>query len=184
MKNQFITYKTTSLTDSYLLLKDNFEVGRLHKSAWFGPVIEASLFDTKILFKATGFVNPTIDILDEFNDKSIGTIEIHNSFVFFPKANLRTTDGSNYRWISNGIFNYSWEWKKDERSNPVLFSMESYHMSNKVGQIASQEQITNKDLLIIAGLHLRDVVNRETLLTKIIGLVAVVILLTMFFFLK
>jgi len=181
MTNQFITYKTTSIADSYLLLKNNFEIGKLHKSAWFGAVIEASLYDTKILFKATGSVNPTIDIIDEFNDQKIGTIKIHNSFVFFPKADLSTVDGSNYQWQSNGIFNYSWEWKKDERSNPVLFSMESYHISNKVGQIASQEQIVNKDLLIIAGLHLRDLVNRETLLTKIVGLVAVIMLLTMIF---
>lgn len=170
-----INYQTGYLKDRYNIFSNNLEIGNVFKTEWLGSIVEGNINGRQIKFIDKGFINPTITIVDKKTNQVIGSIIISNLLTFYPSATLTVNNNHKYRWTTPRIFDKSWQWMNLTTGQTTIKSNESLNIFSDKGAITIVEKTDQDDLLIPIGIHLRNVIHRKTHLTRLMGLMVLII---------
>jgi len=180
--NQNLNYKTSYTSDSYQILRDSLQIGKLYKAEWLGNPIDTVISERKFRFISKGIFKPTISVLDISSNSIVGTISFQNLLSFYQSAVLTFSNGTTYRWTSNKLFANDWQWT-DLSNNEIIFTTkEPIDAFKQYGTIIFNDKTHDKELFISLGIHLRNVAKRKTLLPKIIGIIILLALLPRLFY--
>ncbi|MBY0481203.1 MAG: hypothetical protein K2Q21_07600 [Chitinophagaceae bacterium] len=177
---QPITYKTSSFSDNYQILKDSLQIGKLYKTEWLGSTIDSTLNEQKFRFVSKGLLKPTITILNLSTNKIVGTIKIKH-LRFHQNAILTLPNGVEYNWTCNKIFANDWQWIALNSGETLFTSKEPLDLFKQNGTISFSDKTLNTELFITLGIHLRNVVRRKSHFIKLIGALILIILLQQLF---
>jgi len=167
-----LTYQTSFMKDSYFICKDNLQIGKLYKGEWLGSTIDATTNEHSFRFVSKGFFRPAISITDKKTKHIIGTVAINNFFKFSPSATLSLINNKCYAWTTKGIFSFGWKWVDLANEQIIATSTEPLDILGQSGTIELPQQNEQTELLIALGIHLRNVVQRTTVMTRIIAFVS------------
>lgn len=179
--NQILTYKTSYFSDSYQILKNDLQIGKLYKAEWLGSKIDTALYEQKFKFISRGLLKPTISILNISTNTIVGTIRIQHLFDWHQNAILKLTNGAEYNWTCNNLFTNDWQWT-DLRDNEIIVtSKEPLDIFKQKGTITFSDKIQDKELFITLGIHMRNVSKGKSHFPKILGLFISITLLAKLF---
>jgi hypothetical protein len=179
--NQTLNYKTSYTSDSYQILRDGIQIGKLYKAEWLGNPIDTVLNEHKFRFMAKGIFKPTISVLDTSSNSIVATINFQNLLSFIQSAVLTFSNGTKYKWTSNKLFAKDWQWT-DLSNNEIIFtSKEPLDAFKQYGTIKFNDETNDKELFISLGIHLRNVGKRYSYLTKIMAITILLALLPRLF---
>lgn len=176
-----ISYQTSYLNNKYNIFSNNLEIGNVFKTEWLGSTVEGNINGRKIKLIDKGFINPTITIVDKKTNQVIGSIIISNLLTFHPLATLTTESHHKYKWTTPEIFDKSWQWTNLTTGQTIIKSNEPLNIFRHQGRITIIEKTDQNYLLIAVGIHLRNVIDRKTYLTRVIGLMVLIIVALMRF---
>lgn len=137
----------------------------MYKTEWLGSTIETTINGHHFKFVSKGFFRPVILIFDKDAKQNIGTVTINNFFKISPSATLSSFDNKHYSWTTKSIFSYDWEWLDLSDTQIVASSNEPLDIFKQKGTISLTRQNKQDELLIALGIHLRNVVQRKTVIT-------------------
>jgi hypothetical protein len=167
-----INYQTSYLRDKYNIFSNNLEIGNIFKIEWLGATVEGSINGRKLKFIGKGFINPSIKIIDKKTNQELGSITISNLLSLYPLATLTTNNNIKYKWASQQILDKSWQWLDLETGKTIINANEPFGTLKHNGTITIIDQTSQDDVLIFAGIHLRNVINRKANLIRIMGFIA------------
>jgi hypothetical protein len=170
-----INYQTSYLRDKYNIFSNNLEIGNIFKIEWLGATVEGSINGRKLKFIGKGFINPLIKIIDKKSNQELGSITISNLFSLYPLASLTTVSNNQYKWSSQQILDKSWQWLDLATGKIILNANEPFGTFKHNGTIKIIDQTEEGDVFILAGIHLRNVINRKANLLRILGIIALYI---------
>lgn len=170
-----VTYQTSFTKDSYLIFSGNTQIGKLYKTEWVGSPIETTINGRNFKFISKGFFRPIISVFDKDTKQNIGTVTINNFFKISPSATLNLPENKHYSWKTKGIFSYDWQWLDLSDSQIAASSNEPLDIFKQKGTISLAQQNNQEELIIALGIHLRNVVQRKTLITRILVLIGLVL---------
>lgn len=176
-----LTYKTSFTKDSYSIYRGNIQIGKLYKTEWLGSTIESTINEHNFRFVSKEFFRPVISIFDKDSKQNIGTVSINNFFKISPSATLSLVDNKHYRWTTKGIFSYDWEWLDLSNTQIVASSNEPLDLFKQKGTISLTQQNIRNELLITLGIQLRNVIQRKTVITRILSLIVLALTLPKLF---
>ena len=171
-----INYQTSYLRDKYNIFSNDLEIGNIFKIEWLGATVEGIINGRKLKFIGKGFFYPSITIMDKKKNELVGSITISNLMSFYPLATLTTVDNNKYRWTSQQILDKSWQWLNLATGKTIINSNEPLSTFKHRGTIIITDKTEPDDLLIVAGIHIRNVLNRKAYLIRIIGFIVLIIL--------
>lgn len=178
---QPITYKTSSFSDNYQILKDSLQIGKLYKTEWLGSTIDSTLNEQKFRFVSKGLLKPTITILNLSPNKIVGTIKIKRLLNFQQNAVLTLSNDTAYQWTCHNFFANDWQWSALDSGEILFTSKEPLDLFKQNGTISFSDKTLNTELFITLGIHLRNVVRRKSHFIKLIGALILIILLQQLF---
>jgi hypothetical protein len=179
--NQILNYKTSYTSDRYEILRDSLQIGKIYKAEWLFNPIDTFLNEHKFRFISKGFFKPRISVLDISSNSIVGTISIQSLFSFRPSAVLTFSNGPKYRWTSNKLFANDWQWTDLNTEETIFSSKEPLDLFKQNGTIIFNDKTHDKELFISLGIHLRNVAKRKSHLTKIFGVIILIIYLQRLF---
>ena len=180
--NQTLNYKTSYTSDSYQILRDSLQIGKLYKAEWLGNPIDTVLNEHKFRFISKGIFKPTISVLDISSNSIVGTISFQNLLSFYQSALLTLSNGTEYRWKSNKLFAYDWQWIDLNTEEIIFSSTEPFDAFKQNGTIIFNDKTHDKELFISLGIHLRNVAKRKSLLPRVMGIIVLLALLSRLFY--
>jgi hypothetical protein len=180
--NQTLNYKTSYTRDSYQILRDSLQIGKLYKAEWLGNQIDTVLNEHKFRFISKGIFKPTISVLDISSDLIVGTISFQNLLSFYQLALLTFSNGSKYRWTSNKLFANDWQWTDLSNDEIIFSSKEPFDAFKQYGTIIFNDKTHDKELFISLGIHLRNVGKRKSYLPRIMAIIILLALLRRLFY--
>ncbi len=178
---QSLTYQTSFTKDSYSIFSDNIQIGKLYKREWLGSPIETTINGYHFKFVSKGFFRPDVSFFDKDIKQNIGTVTINNFSKISPSATLHLVDHKHYSWTIKGIISYDWQWQDLSDLKIVASSKEPLDIFRQIGTISLTQQNNNEELFIALGIHLRNVVQRQSLIIRILCFIVVALLLTKLF---
>lgn len=178
---QVLTYQTSYTQDNYQIFSDKIQIGKLYKREWLGSTIDSSINGHDFKFTSMGFFNPVISIIDKKSKQIIGTVKIKNFLNFSPSATLTIGDNQLFVWVAKDIFSYNWQWMDLLNNQTLVNSSEPIDIFRQRGAISLNQQNNYADLLIALGIHLRNVVQRKTVITRLVGLIILALILPRIF---
>jgi hypothetical protein len=134
--NQTLNYKTSYTSDSYQILKESLQIGKLYKAEWLGNPTDAVLNEHKFRFISKGMLKPTISVLDISSNSIVGTISFQNLVSFYQSAILTFSNGTNFRWDSNKLFANDWQWTDLSNDEIIFTSKEPLDGFQQYGEMA------------------------------------------------
>lgn len=179
--DQVLNYKTSYFSDSYQILKDRLQIGKLYKTEWLGNSIDTVLNEQKYRFISKGLLKPTISILNISTNAIVGTIRIQHLLNWYQNAILTLSNGTEYNWTCNKFFANDWQWTDLNNNETIVMSKEPLDIFKQNGTIMFNDKTQDKELFITLGIHLRNVAKRKSHLTKILGLFILISLLPKLF---
>ena len=171
-----ISYQTSYSKDKYIIFSNNLEVGNVFKTEWLGAIVGGSINGRKIKLVDKGFIHPTITIVDIKTNQIIGSVIISNLLTFNPRAALTTDNNHKFKWTTPRMLDNSWQWVDLNTGQTVIKSSEPLNIFRHTGAINIIEKTDQDDLLIAVGIHIRNIIHRKAHLTRLIGLIALLIL--------
>lgn len=167
-----LTYQTSFIKDCYFIYNKNLQIGKLYKAEWVGSTIETTINEHNFRFVSKGFLKPVISIIDKKTKQAVGTATINNFLRISPSATLRLTGDQQYSWTTKGVFKFDWKWSDLTGKHSVITSTEPLDLFRQTGTINLTEQNDQAELLVALGIHLRNVVQRKTVMTRAIGVLS------------
>jgi hypothetical protein len=180
--NQTLNYKASYTSDSYQILRDSLQIGKLYKAEWLGNPIDSVLNEHKFRFISKGIFKPTISVLDISSNSIVGTINFQNLLSFYQSAVLTLSNGTKYRWSSNKLFANDWQWTDLSNDEIIFTSKEPLDAFKQYGTIIFNDRTHDKELFISLGIHLRNVAKRKSHLPKIMAIIILLALLPRLFY--
>ena len=175
---QVLTYKTTYFSDSYQILKDNLQVGKLYKTEWLGSIIDTKLNEQEFRFTSEGVLKPTITILNKTANEIVGIVKLKDLLNFYQNAILTLSNGTQYKWTCNKLFANDWQWTELNNSEILFNCKESIDIFKQNGKVAFNDKSLECEMFITLGIHLRNFAKRKSHLLRIMGFMFLIILLS------
>ena len=180
--NQILNYKTSYTSDSFQILRDSIQIGKIYKAEWLGNPIDTVLNDHKFRFISKGIFKPTISVLDISSNSIDGAISFQNLLGFYQSAVLSFSNRTKYRWTSNKLFANDWQWTDLSNDEIILTSNEPLDAFKQYGTIIFNDKTQDKELFISLGIHLRNVAKRKSILPRIMAIIILLALLQRIFY--
>ncbi|WP_293784377.1 hypothetical protein [uncultured Pedobacter sp.] len=147
--SKLINWKSDWLSGNFQLFVDGLQKGAITFGMWKSNA-ESTFEDQNYQFVSDGFWQSKTRIIDRKTNKVIAIITYD---CWKSKALISLTNGGQYEWKSTGVWKSKWTVSnyKDEHIR--------YTSSSNSGAISSD---TDNKLLVIAGLFIKQVYNRQT----------------------
>jgi hypothetical protein len=178
---KLFTYQSSLFKDSYLIFNGDRQIGKLYKKEWLGSPVETTINGHQFKFISSNIFRPVISIFDKGANQSVGTVTINSLFSITPSAKLRLANNKIYRWTNKDIFSHNWKWHDLSDMEIVASSKEPLEVFKQKGIISLAQENTKEELLITLGIHLRNVVQKQNLLIRLLSLVVLALLLPRLF---
>ena len=174
-------YQSSLFKDSYLIFNGEMQIGKLYKKEWLGSPVETTINGHQFRFISSNTFRPVITIFDKGANQNIGTVTINSIFSLTTSANLRLTGNKVYRWTNKDIFSHNWKWHDLSDMEIVASSKEPLEIFKQNGTISLAQENLKEEILITLGIHLRNVVQKQNLVTRLLSLIALALLLPRLF---
>lgn len=90
---------------------------------------------------------------------------------------MTLSNGAQYNWTCNKHFANDWQWTALKNSEILLTSLEPLDIFKQNGKVTFNDKTKITELFITLGIHLRNSAKRKSLLTRVMGVIIIIILL-------
>ncbi|MEH3115882.1 hypothetical protein [Pedobacter terrae] len=149
--SKLINWNSDWFSGNFKLFVDGLQKGAITFGIWKGSA-EGVFEDQNYQFVNEGFWQSSTKVIDRKTNEVVAVI---NYDCWKSKALISLNSGEQYEWKATGIWKSQWTVSnyKDEHI--------MYHSSSNSGSISSD---TDNELLIIAGLFIKQAYNRQAFL--------------------
>ena len=149
--SKFINWKSNWLNGNFQLFADGVQKGMISFSSWRSDA-ESMFEDKKYQFVNEGFWQSRTKVIDRKTNEVVAVI---NYDTWKSKAVISLKSGEQYEWKSKSLWGSQWTVSnyKDEHI--------MYNSSSNSGTLSSD---TDNELLIIAGLFIKQIFNKQAIL--------------------
>jgi len=149
--SKFINWKSNWCSGNFQLFVDGLQKGAITFGMWTSNA-ESVFEDQNFLFVNEGFWQSSTKVIDRKTNEVIAMITYD---TWKSKAVISLKSGEQYEWKATGIWKSQWTVSNYKDEHII------YNSSSNSGAISSD---TDNKLLVIAGLFIKQVYNRQTIL--------------------
>ncbi|MBB6240207.1 hypothetical protein HDC90_004872 [Pedobacter sp. AK013] len=149
--SKFINWKSNWLNGNFQLFADGVQKGAITFGTWKSDA-ESMFEDKNYFFSNEGFWQSSTKVIDRKTNETVAMITYD---TWKSKAVISLKSGEQYEWKSTNLWRSQWTVSnyKDEHI--------MYNASSSSGALSSD---TDNELLIIAGLFIKQIYNKQAIL--------------------
>jgi len=156
-----LTWTKEAFARTTTILDNGQIVGTMRPESTFGRDVEAHLNDVHVLFDVTGFISHSVSVHDLTNARQlIG----HIVLSFGKRAELILANGETYQWKRHNMLMRDWDMIR-EGDGQADQEVVSYSLTRQFfadhGDISVDTQLPGADLIVLAGLFIRNYFQRR-----------------------